>query len=75
MDASVPMDSKLFMQERDLRKCLADSGLAEVVKPNGRQYTLNHGRVLVKAIAAGIEPLKFRRKVERRYISISYAWS
>ena len=34
-------------------------------KPGGRQYTLNHGKVLVEAISAGIEPLEFRRKVER----------
>ena len=36
------------------------------MKPDGRQYTLEHGKVLVEAIAAGIEPLEFRRKVERR---------
>ena len=30
-----------------------------------RQYTLKHGKVLVEAISAGIEPLEFRRKVER----------
>ena len=35
------------------------------MKPGGRQYTLKHGKVLIKAIAAGIEPLEFRRKVER----------
>ena len=29
-----------------------------------RQYTLKHGKVLVEAIAAGIEPLEFRRKVQ-----------
>ena len=38
----------------------------EVVRPDGRQYTLKHGKVLVEAIAAGIEPLEFRRKVEER---------
>ena len=38
----------------------------EVVKPDGRQYTLKHGKVLVEAVAAGIEPLEFRRKVERK---------
>ena len=47
-----------------LRKYLADSGLTDVVKPGGRQYTLKHGKVLVEAIA-GIEPLEFRHKVER----------
>ena len=36
-----------------------------MVKPGGRQYTLNHGKVLVEAISAGIDPLEFRRKVER----------
>ena len=44
---------------------LADSGLTDVVKPGGRQYTLKHGKVLVEAISAGIELLEFRRKVER----------
>ena len=53
------------MQKRALRKYLADSGLTEVVRPDGRQYTLKHGKVLVEAIAAGIEPLEFRRKVEK----------
>ena len=40
--------------------------LTYVVKPGGRQYTLKHDKVLVEAISAGIEPLDFRRKVERR---------
>ena len=40
---------------------LADSGLTDVVKPGGRQYTRKHGKVLVEGIAAGIEPLEFRR--------------
>ena len=35
------------------------------MKPGGRQYTLKHGKVLVEAISAGIEPQEFRRKVER----------
>ena len=65
MDADVPVDSGVFMQQRDLRKYLADSGLTDVVKPGGRQYTLKHGKVLVEAISAGIEPLEFRRKEER----------
>ena len=43
----------------------ADSGLTDVVKPGGRQYTLKHDKVLVEAISAGTEPLEFRRKVER----------
>ena len=64
MDASAPVDSRVFMQKRALRKCLADSGRTDVVKPGGRQYTLKHGNVLVEAIAAGIEPLEVRRKVE-----------
>ena len=42
---------------------MLDSGLTEVVKPDGRQYTLKHGKVLVEAIVAGIEPLELRRKM------------
>ena len=53
MDASVPVDSRVFMQKRALRKYLADSGLTDVVKPGGRQYTHKHGKVLVEALAAG----------------------
>ena len=64
MDASVPVDSRVFMQKRALWKYHADSGFMDVVKPGGRQYTLKHGKVLVEAIA-GIEPLEFRHKVER----------
>ena len=48
-----------------LRKYLADGGLVDVVKPDGHQYALRHGKVPVKAIAARIEPLEFCRKVER----------
>ena len=59
------------MQKRALRKYLADSGLTEVVRPEGRQYTLKHGKVLVEAIAAGIELLEFRRKVKKKCVSIS----
>ena len=47
MDASVPVDSRVFMQKRALRKYLADSGRTEVVRPDGRQYTLKQGKVLV----------------------------
>ena len=65
MDARAPVDSRVFMQNRALRKYLADSGFTEVVRPGSRQYTLKHGKVLVEAIAAGIEPLEFRRKVEK----------
>ena len=65
MDASVPVDSRVFMPKRSPRKYLAGSGLTEVVRPDGRQYTLKHGKVLVEAIAAGIEPLEFRRKVDK----------
>ena len=61
----MPVASSVFMQKRALRKYLADSGLTDVVKPGGRQYTLKHGMVLVEAIAAGREPLEFRRKLER----------
>ena len=44
MDASVPVDSRVFIKKRALRKYLADSGLTDVVKPGGRQYTLKHGK-------------------------------
>ena len=65
IDASVTVDSGVSMQKRALRKYLAGSGLTDVVKPVGRQYTLKHIKVLIEAIAAGIEPIEFRRKVER----------
>ena len=65
MDASVPADSRVFMQKRALRKYLAEIGVTEVVKPEGRQNTRKHGKVLVEARAAGIEPLEFRCKVEQ----------
>ena len=64
MDASVPVDSRVLMQKHALRKYLADSGLTEVVRPDGRPYTLKHRKVLVEATAAAIEQLEFRRKVE-----------
>ena len=35
------------------------------MKPGVRQYTLKHGTVLVEAIAAAIEPVELRRKVEK----------
>ena len=66
MDASVPVDSRVFMRKGALRKYRADSSLAEVVRPDGRQYTLKHGKVLVEEIAAAIEPLDFRCKVEEK---------
>ena len=64
MNASLPVDSTTFTLKRALRKYLADSGLTEVVKPDGRQYMPKHGKVLVEALAAGIDPLEFRHKVE-----------
>ena len=48
MDANVPVDSRVSMRKRALWKYLADSGLTEVVKPDGRQYTLKHGKVLIE---------------------------
>ena len=63
MDASVPEDSRVFMKSRALRKYF-DLGLTNVVKPGGGQYTLTNGKVLLEAIAAGLEPLEFRRKLE-----------
>ena len=59
------MDSRVFMQKRALWKYLADNEFTEVVKPDDRQYMLKYGKVLIEAIAAGIEPLEFRHKVER----------
>ena len=66
MDASVRVDSRVFMQKRAFRKYFVDIGLTEVVRPDGQQYTLKYGKVLMEAIAAGIEPLVFRRKVEKK---------
>ena len=54
------------MQDRALRKYFVDSGLTDVVKPGGRQYTLKHGKVLVEAMTAGMEALEFRSEMERR---------
>ena len=65
IDASVPVDSRVFMQKRTLRKCLADSGLTEVVKPGGCRYKLKHANVVIEATTAGIEPLEFLHKVQR----------
>ena len=53
------------MRKRALRKNFADTGATKVVKPDGRQCTLNHGNVIVERTAAGTGPLEFRRKVER----------
>ena len=66
MDASVRVDSRVFVQKRALRIYLADSGLMELGRPDGRQHTLKHGKVLVEAIAAGIEPPEFRRRLEKK---------
>ena len=44
VDASVPVDSRAFMQKRALQKYLADSGLTDVVTPGGHQYMLKHGK-------------------------------
>ena len=65
MGASAPVDSSVFTQKRVLRKYLANSRLTEVVRSDGRQYTLKHGKVLVEATAAGVEPFEFRRKEEK----------
>ena len=58
-DASVPVDSRVFMQKRALRKYYADIGITNVVKPGGQQHSLKQGKVLVEAIAAGTYPLEF----------------
>ena len=74
VDASVPVDNRVFTKKkRALRKYVADSGLTEAVKPDVRDYTLRHGKVLVEAKAAEIEPLEFRRKVEskRRFVFVT----
>ena len=68
IDANVPVDSRVFMQKRALRKYLSDGGLTELVMPDGRQYTLKPDKVLVEAIAVEIEPLEFRRKVENNIL-------
>ena len=39
-----------------------------MVRPDGRQYTLKHSKVPVEAIAAGIKPLEFRRKVGKKTV-------
>ena len=57
--------NRVFISKRALRKYLADSWRTDVVKPGGRRYKLKHRNVLVEAMAAGIEPLEFRRKVKR----------
>ena len=66
MGASVLVNSRVYIKKGARRRYLADGGLADVVKPGGRQYMLRHGKVLVEAIPAGIEPLEFGRKVERK---------
>ena len=53
------------MQRRDLRRYRAQIGFTDVVKPVGRQYTLKHGKVVLEAIRAGIEPLEVHHNVER----------
>ena len=65
MDASVPVDSRVFVQKRALREFLAYSGLTEVVRPDGRQCTQKHDKVVVEAISTGIEPLEFRLKEKK----------
>ena len=70
IDASVPVDGRVFKQKPVLRTYVADSGLTEV-KPDGGRYTYKHGKVLVEALAAGIKPLDFRRKVENNRLCIS----
>ena len=64
-NASVPVDSRVFVQNRSSCKYLADVGLTEVVKTDSQQYDQNHGKVLVEAIAAEIQPIEFGRKVEK----------
>ena len=65
MDASAPVNSRVVMRKHIMRKYLVDSGLTEVVKPGGQQYTQKHGKVFGEAMAAVIEPLGFRRKVRK----------
>ena len=54
MDASVPVDRKVSIPKRPLRKYVVDSGFTDVVKTGGRSFMLRHGKVLVEAIAAKI---------------------
>ena len=70
-DATVPVDSRVFMKKRALRKYLDDSGPTEVVRAGGWQNTLKYGRVLVEAIAAGIEPSSSAANWKKIYDSIS----
>ena len=61
----MPVGSRVVLRKRALREYLADSEFTQVVRPDGQQYTQMHGKVLVEAIAAAIEPLELRRKVEK----------
>ena len=66
MYASVPVDSRMLVQKRTLRKCLVYSGLPEVLRPDDWQYTLKQCKVVVEEIAAGIDQFEFRRKVGKK---------
>ena len=50
LDARVPAYITVCMKKRATWKYSGGSGLTEVVKPGGRQYTENDGKVLVEAI-------------------------
>ena len=54
-----------------LRKYVADRRLTQVVTPDCRRYTLNHGKVLVERISAVIEQLEFPREKKTICVSIS----
>ena len=59
LDASMPVDRRVFMKQRALCKSLPDSGVTDMGTPGNRQYTLRHGKVVVEAMAAGIVPPEF----------------
>ena len=71
MDTSVAVESRVIMQKHVLRQYVADSRLTQVVTPDGRQYTLNHGKVLVERILAVIEILEFPARMKKICVSIS----
>ena len=37
-----------------------------MLRPDGREYTLKYGKVLVEALASGIEPLELHRMVDKK---------
>ena len=69
MDASVPVDSRVFMQKRALRKYLVDSG--ELRWESLTQRMHEHGKMLVQAISAAHSQSKSAVTWKRRCDLIS----